>query len=78
MADNFRKVSSGDLVSQESGECADVFVCVLADDEVFVLARPKIRLKNDGVMIVGYKRDNCKVYDNNAETMKKNKFEILD
>ena len=78
MADNFRRVESGDLVSQEAGEFADVYVCVLADEDVFVLARPKIQLRDDGVTIVGYKRDNCKVYDNNAETMKKNKFEILD
>lgn len=78
MAENFRRVESGDLIAQEAGECADVYVCVLADEEVFVLARPKIQLRDDGVTIVGYKRDNCKVYDNNAETMKKNHFEILD
>ena len=78
MADNFRRVESGELVSQESGECADVYVCVIADEDVFVLARPKIKLRDDGVAIVGYKRDNCKVYDNNAETMAKNRFEILD
>ena len=83
MAKDFRdtyKIKTGDLVGQESGDYCDVFVCVIADDDVFVLARPKIQKipMEDGVEIVGYKRDNCKVYDNNAETMKKNHFEILD
>lgn len=77
MADNFRRVESGDLIAQEVGECADVYVCVLADEEVFVLARPKIQLRDDGVTIVGYKRDNCKVYDNNHETLIKYNFEVL-
>ena len=80
MADNFRRVESGDLIGQEEKGFCNVFVCVIADEDVFVLARPKIQKipKEEGVMIVGYNRDNCKVYDNNAETMKKNRFEILD
>lgn len=80
MANDFRKVGTGDLVSKECGEYADVYVCVIADDDVFVLAKPKIQKipKEEGVAIVGYSRENCKVYDNNAETMAKNRFEILD
>ena len=80
MADNFRKVESGDLIGQEEKGFCNVFVCVVADDDVFVLAKPKIQKipKEEGVAIVGYSRENCKVYDNNAETMAKNRFEILD
>ena len=52
---------------------------VIADDDVFVLARPQIRKipMEDGVEIVGYKRENCKVYDNNVETFNKYNFEVL-
>ena len=82
MAKNFQKslkIKTGDLVSQEVKDYYDVFVCVIADDDVFVLARPQIRKipMEDGVEIVGYKRENCKVYDNNVETFNKYNFEVL-
>lgn len=82
MAEDFQKslkVKTGDLVSQGVNDYADVFVCVIADDDVFVLARPKIHKipMEDGVEIVGYKKDNCKVYDNNVETLNKYNFEVL-
>ena len=82
MAENFQeslKIKTGDLVSQAVKDYYDVFVCVIANDDVFVLARPQIRKipMEDGVEIVGYKRENCKVYDNNVETMNKYNFEVL-
>ena len=82
MAENFQeslKIQTGDLVSQGVKDYYDVFVCVIADDDVFVLARPQIRKipMEDGVEIVGYKRENCKVYDNNVETLNKYNFEVL-
>ena len=82
MAENFQeglKIKTGDLVSQGVKDYYDVFVCVIADDDVFVLARPQIRKipMEDGVEIVGYKRENCKVYDNNVETLNKYNFEVL-
>lgn len=91
MAERYRKVVSGELVGQERGESCDVFVCVIADEDIFVLARPEIRVKQEMVEeedgglymrmvpdIIGYKRENCKVYDNNEETMKKHKFILLE
>ena len=80
MAEDFRKVKTGDLIGQEEKGFCNVFVCALADEDIFVLARPKIRKipKEDGVEIVGYNRENCKVYDNNTETFNKYGFEILD
>lgn len=81
----FVKVKTDDLIGQikPGSESADVFVCVLADNEKFVLARPRISIIKDengeqGAEIVGFYRDNCKVYDNNSETLKKNYFEILE
>ncbi len=96
MAERYRKVVSGELVGQERGESCDVFVCVIADEDIFVLARPKIEVKQEEVAvpvgddgkfcmqikmvpdIIGYSRENCKVYDNNEETMKKHKFILLE
>ena len=82
MAKDFRenyKVQTGDLVSQAVKDYYDVFVCVIANDDVFVLAKPQIRKipMEDGVEIVGYKKENCKVYDNNYETLEKYNFEVL-
>ena len=79
MAENFRKVKTGDLIGQEEKGFCNVFVCALAGEDIFVLAKPKIRKipKEDGVEIVGYNRENCKVYDNNAETFNKYNFEVL-
>lgn len=75
----FSRVKTGDIVVQakKGQDFADVYSCVIADEDVFVLARPAIKLLPDGgCEIVGYKKDNCKVYDNNQETLERNCFYV--
>lgn len=75
----FTKVQTDDIVLQvkPNSDYEEVFLCVIANEEIFVLAKPRFKLLEDGgAEIVGYHKENCKIYENNAETMAKNHFEI--
>lgn len=75
----FVPVKTEDIVlrTKKGEDVADVYVCAIANDEIFVLAKPRVNLLADGgVEIIGYYPENCKVYDNNAKTMGKHGFSI--
>lgn len=80
-AKDWRLVKTDDIIIQEkpSNDYADVFVCALANEEAFVLAKPKIKVLPDGgAEIIGYSKENCKIYSNDFKTMEKNHFDFAE
>ena len=85
-------VHKGDLVSKEySEQIAEVFVCVSADEELFVLGKAKFKVvpvdKNVAMdmkdhntydyEVCGCSWENLKAYKNDEETLNKNKMYVL-
>lgn len=85
-------VHKGDVVSKVYNEdIAEVFVCVIADEELFILGKAKFKAvpSRDGVVIdmkdhstfdyeiCGCSWENLKAYKNDEETLNKNKFDVL-
>jgi len=80
-AKDWRLVKTDDIILQEkpSNDSADVFVCALANADLFVLAKTKIKILPDGgAEIIGYSKENCKIYQNDYKTMEKNYFNFAE
>lgn len=85
-------VHKGDVVSKVySDDIAEVFLCVCADEEVFVLGKAKFKavpsveggeidMKDHSTFdyeLCGCSWENLKAYKNDEETLNKNKFDVL-
>lgn len=77
-------VKKGDLLekSVDGRSYADVFECVCADDEVFVVGRAKFqRVQGEdyiGYEVCGVSYENLRAFPNTDESVEKNGFTILE
>ena len=76
-------VKKGDLLEKSVDDrYADVYMCVCADDEVFVIGRAKFkRVETENSVdyeVCGVSYENLRAFPNTQESLAQNKFEILE
>ena len=73
-------VKKGDIITKEGFPYKETFVCVCADDEVFVIGRAKfqrVETENSvGYEVCGYSSENLRAFPNTDESLTKNYMSI--
>ena len=72
-------VKKGDLVGKLSKgrNYADVFECVCADKEVFVIGRAKFKKAGEGYEVCGVSYENLRAFENTEKALTENNLVLL-
>ena len=72
-------VKKGDLIGKlcKERDCIDVFQCVCADDNVFVIGRAKFQQVGDAYEVCGVSYENLRAFDNTEKALSANNLVIL-
>lgn len=67
-------VKKGDLIGKvcKGKDYADVFECVCADEEVFVIGRAKFKQVGDSYEVCGVSYENLRAFENTEKALTEN------
>ena len=73
-------VKKGDLIGKthKGKEYADIFECVCADEEVFVIGRAKFKQVGDNYEVCGVSYENLRAFENTEEALTENNLFLME
>ena len=73
-------VKKGDMIGKlvKGKDYADIFECVCADDEVFVIGRSKFKQVGDSYEVCGVSYENLRAFENTEKALTENNLILLE
>ena len=73
-------VKKGDLIGKcpKGKDYADIFQCVCADDEVFVIGRAKFKQAGDSYEVCGVSYENLRAFENTEKALTENNLILME